>query len=257
VEIIGGKRETLLCKDRVKDNIYLLQFSFTPVVLAGQFFMIKKEHSSVFLARPISVFNYQNNVVSFLIDGRGEGTEEIISMNVGDSAELIGPLGNSFDDFLPKSPCKIALVAGGVGIAPLLFFLNSNCNGEFDFYAGFKNGAKNIKKMFDVLACKNNLVVACEDESFEDGALNVVKGRITDFFDPQKYSAVFTCGPFLMMEKVAALCRAKNVPCIVSMEKKMACGVGACLGCSIKTKSGNKRCCADGPVFDAKDIFYE
>jgi NAD(P)H-flavin reductase len=94
-----------------------------------------------------------------------------------------------------------------------------------------------------------NLVVATEDGSVGQ------KGLIPDLLDPAQYGAVYTCGPEPMLRVVAASCAAAGTPCFVSLERHMACGVGACLGCTVKTASGNRRCCADGPVFRAGEVF--
>jgi NAD(P)H-flavin reductase len=95
------------------------------------------------------------------------------------------------------------------------------------------------------------VIVASEDGS--EGK----KGRIPDFLDPAEYAAVCACGPSAMLKAVAARSAAANVPCFVSIERRMACGVGACLGCTVKTKNGNRRCCADGPVFPAGEIVFD
>jgi NAD(P)H-flavin reductase len=89
-----------------------------------------------------------------------------------------------------------------------------------------------------------------------------VKGRIPDYLDPSQYRAVFACGPVPMLKAVAAKCKQAGTPCYVSMEQRMACGVGACLGCTIKTtarQSGeaNRHCCTDGPIFNAEEVIFD
>jgi NAD(P)H-flavin reductase len=118
---------------------------------------------------------------------------------------------------------------------------------SFDFYAGFRTGSFALENIRP-----RSLVVATEDGSRGE------KGRITDFFTPTSYSAVFACGPEPMLKAVAGVCIAGGgVPCFISMEKHMACGVGACLGCTVKTTRGNRRCCADGPIFNAREICFD
>ncbi len=95
------------------------------------------------------------------------------------------------------------------------------------------------------------LIIATEDGS--EG----VSGRILDFFTPMGYSAVFTCGPEPMLKEVADRSVACGIPCYVSTERQMACGVGVCLGCKIKTIGGSRRCCADGPIFTGEEICFE
>jgi NAD(P)H-flavin reductase len=95
------------------------------------------------------------------------------------------------------------------------------------------------------------LIVTTDDGS--DGE----KGVVTDAIDAGAYAAVFSCGTTAMLKAVAAACCAiAGTPCFISAENHMACGVGACLGCAVKTASGNKRCCADGPVFNAREVIF-
>jgi len=90
----------------------------------------------------------------------------------------------------------------------------------------------------------------------EDGSAGL-KGSVVDFLEPEKHSAVCACGPEPMMRAVAKKCADAGVPCFVSLERRMACGVGACLGCAVETAKGNRRCCADGPVFRAEEVFFQ
>ena len=102
----------------------------------------------------------------------------------------------------------------------------------------------------------NNFIVASENGKTGH------KGRIPDFFEPEQYAAVCACGPQAMLKAVAVKCKNAGVPCFVSLEQRMACGVGACLGCTVKTINGNKglqnqRCCADGPIFNADEVIFD
>ena len=83
------------------------------------------------------------------------------------------------------------------------------------------------------------------------------KGLIPDFLEPEKYAAVCACGPDPMLKAVMAKCNNVQVPCFISTERRMACGVGACLGCTVKTVNGNRRCCADGPIFNANEVIFD
>jgi NAD(P)H-flavin reductase len=204
----------------------------------------------------------ESNSITFLISRRGRGTEELASMRSGEEAELIGPLGNSWSDFLPPTDNGtsklIALVGGGIGLASLNALLDEfddkpGCS--FDTYAGFRTGFANMeernKLMGMSLLCSEEIIIATEDG--KDG----LKGRITDFLEPEKYATIFACGPEPMLKAVAAKCKITRVPCFISMEKRMACGVGACLGCTVKTVNGNRRCCADGPIFNADEVIFD
>jgi NAD(P)H-flavin reductase len=246
----------------ITPEYFMLEFSWPgPPPRAGQFFMIKPARSSVFLGRPIGVaaWDPMSRTLQFLIENRGQGTGELAGMNRGEYVELTGPLGNAWTDFLPDSkPSRgktlFAFVGGGLGIAPLKALVEEAPWYEFDFYCGFRTGFASDEERFEmlgpVLEESNKLVIATEDGS--EGR----KGLVLDFFEPQKYAAVCACGPVAMLKEAAAKCRMANVPCFVSMEARMACGLGACLGCTVKTVNGNRRCCADGPIFRAEDVFF-
>jgi NAD(P)H-flavin reductase len=273
----------VLANKAVNSEIFRLDLAWSgPAPRAGQFFLIRPKRSSVFLARPISVALWEKAVedtpqtrrrlrgkkgdyvtfmitdsIRFLIAKRGPGTAELAELQTGEKAELTGPLGNCWEEFLPSENTKkpIALVGGGIGVAPLEWLPGEFTKYDFDFYAGFRTGFKNTEERLGLLGPaaldSQNLIIATEDGS--EGR----KGRIIDFFNPADYAAVYACGPTAMLRAAAAKCEAAGVPCFISMEKHMACGVGACLGCTVKTKSGNKRCCADGPIFPATEVIFE
>ena len=290
-------------------GIHCIEFSWSgPAPRAGQFFIIKPARSGVFLGRPISVAAWKagsdaegtSGKLSFIVTARGRGSRELADLKPGEEAELIGPLGNSWADAaqslqaglslnsalppqarLPSQAVPplqtvsadkpLALVAGGVGIAPLLAFiqeLSTRTIGKtvsapeklvsFDLYAGFRTMTESEWRSFlragsfsPENAEPRKLLVATED-----GSLGV-KGRIPDFFEPGDYGAVFACGPEPMIKVICAKCIAADVPCFVSMEKHMACGVGACLGCRVKTIGGNLSCCTDGPIFSAGELRFD
>jgi NAD(P)H-flavin reductase len=216
--------------------------------------------TGVFLGRPISVAGWalkkeagdeNSGILRFLVARRGRGSRDLTELRPGEEAELTGPLGNYWVqpeilECINEGP--VALVAGGIGIAPLLALareLEENTQKKvFDFYAGFRFGSFGLESIKP-----RTLIIASEDGS--EG----FKGRIPDFFVPSGYGGVFACGPEPMLRQVGDTCIASGVPCFISVEKHMACGVGACLGCTVKTKGGNRRCCTDGPIFNAGELF--
>jgi NAD(P)H-flavin reductase len=258
-----------LLKNTTLDENYLLDFEWDrrshgacTHARAGQFFMIKMLRTSVFLPRPISVAGATESSLSFLINVRGQGSRELALMNAGEEAILTGPLGNCFADFLSATNARIALVAGGTGFAPLMFFANEleALHGKYkvDFYAGFKRDSPALRELVNRQIDK--LTVACEEvaDASAGASEGVQKGFITDYLRAQDYQAVFCCGPAAMISKIAEMCRGA-IPCFASFENRMACGVGACLGCTIRGggAGGNRRVCADGPIFNVEEIFYE
>jgi NAD(P)H-flavin reductase len=204
-------------------------------------------------------------------------------MHIGEIAELSGPLGNAWGDFagpvsgaIPSSAAPIALIGGGIGIAPLAAFAAELAADDaeqdlskqvlFDFYAGLRTNFKNSEERFDILGpgalYAKNLIIATADGNRSKNGGESKKGRIPDFLDPAKYAAVFACGPEPMLKAVAAKCKQAGTPCFISRERRMACGVGACLGCAIKTTAVNgepkvRHCCADGPIFNAEEVIFD
>ena len=229
------------------EKIIRLTFRWTgPSPRAGQFFMIRPERTSVFLGRPISAAGWETGqTVSLVIAKRGTGTKELAGMKPGEQAELIGPLGNAWGDML-SGEGPIALAGGGLGIAPLTAFAGELEPERYDFYAGFRSASFGLEGLQP-----RSLIVASEDGSTGR------QGRIPDFLEPALYRAVYACGPEPMLKAVTAACKRAGVPCFISMERRMACGTGACLGCTIQTISGNRRCCADGPIFKAEEVIFE
>jgi NAD(P)H-flavin reductase len=262
-------------------EIFRLDIAWSgPPPRAGQFFLLRPERSGLFLGRPVSVAVWEpapaddntkrfrgksirtircrtQDSVAFLIARRGRGTTELAGLNVDDPVELTGPLGNAWADLLPGEgrPGKIALVSGGVGIAPLIALGTELPEKTWDLYAGFRAlSAKNDEEdrlLGPLRYAAGTITLATEDGSRGN------RGRIPDFFDPRPYRAVCACGPEPMLRVVAEKCRTAGIPCFISLERRMACGVGACLGCTVKTAGGNRRCCADGPIFPAEEIRFE
>lgn len=226
----------------------------------GQFFMLRRKGSKLMLGRPISVFAcdescYGETRYGFMVQKKGEGTKELLELRGGEYVEILGPLGNGFTN--PEPGSHVALVGGGVGVAPLIYFSNEikKVGAKCDMYAGFKS-----KKLgFDYVGASisiENLIVILEEGTncSRNGKIDAI--FTADVLCEKKYDAVYACGPTPMLEYVKEVCKNAGVKCYVSLESYMACGVGACFGCTIATTNGNKRCCKDGPVFDAEEIDF-
>ena len=244
----------------INDNFFILHFKYdNPAVpRAGQFFMMKPVRSSVFLQRPISVFEYdeETKTLKFLITRRGRGTQELSELRPGDKVFMTGPLGNAWADFLPKSETvKAAFVSGSVGIAPLAALAAEKPDLSFDLYAGFKYGFCLKEEENAVLGHGVNagkIVTTAED------GVNANCGLVTDFIDNmESYDVIFGCGSVQMLQALRKKCDTKKDSCFISMESRFACGVGTCLGCSINTVKGNRCCCKHGPIFPMKDIIFD
>ncbi|MCH5283262.1 MAG: dihydroorotate dehydrogenase [Treponema sp.] len=240
-------------------SVFLLTVSFSAqensVPAPGQFFMLRAKPSKVLLARPISVFEVIPHTgmgytqVKFMILKKGQGTEELCALKKGDFLELLGPCGNVFP--LPDKNEKICIAGGGIGIAPVAGFAKTLPPKSYDFYASFKSGAYGIENI-----SPENLVITTDDGS--RGIRGMISAALTaQVLKEKKYSLVYACGPEPMLRYIQKICAEAGVKSFLSLESKMACGMGACLGCTVKTKSGLKRCCKDGPVFEATEIIFE
>lgn len=231
---------------KVSEGIYKLTISGSFKGAPGQFYMLKCSEEGALLPRPISIYDIDENSITFLYNVVGKGTKALCKLRERDCIELHGPLGNGFN--VGNLGGKVAIVTGGIGIAPMLYTAKSIKNCEIDLYSGFRSSIYEVESFREYV---NKIVIATE--SGEVGS----KGYITEFFKPDDYDLVLCCGPEVMMNRVILMCREKKVPVYVSMEKHMACGVGACLVCTCKTKGGNKRTCKDGPVFLGEEIVLD
>ncbi|NLJ98163.1 MAG: dihydroorotate dehydrogenase electron transfer subunit [Tissierellia bacterium] len=209
----------------------------------GQFYMLRGWELDPLLPRPISICDISDGIITFLYEVRGRGTHIISKLKKGDTLELLGPLGNGFDLNIED---KIAIVSGGIGVAPLIYLMKG-FKGDMDFYCGFRNEAYYLDEIREHV---DNTHISTEDGSVGH------RGFVTDLFLPKRYDMVLTCGPIPMMNRVVEMCKDKNVPVYVSMESRMACGIGTCLGCTIETTSGMKRVCKEGPVFSGEEVKF-
>ncbi|MDD7793227.1 dihydroorotate dehydrogenase electron transfer subunit [Clostridium sp. 'White wine YQ'] len=230
----------------ISPNIYRMDIAERNEVKAGQFYMLKLNGKTL-LPRPISVCNWDGEAVSFVYAVVGRGTEEYAKLKAGDEIYVTGALGNGFitNEYLGK----VAIVSGGIGTAPFLQVSRElRCNFpnmKIDLYAGFR----------DEIYLKEELNDYCDEVNISTNTgKHGIKGFVTDLIDMDNYDTILCCGPEVMMKKVVEMAKEKNKRIYVSLEKHMACGVGACLVCTCKTKDGNKRTCKDGPVFDGNYI---
>ena len=225
---------------------------------SGQFYMLRSSTSKVLLSRPISVYSCKTEndfvFVEFLILLKGQGTKELCNLSIGDKVDMTGPFGNTFplpeESLQTSGETKIAIIGGGIGVAPVAGFSKNLIPQSYDFYACFKSfsyGLENVN-------AKNLIITTDDGTEGIKGMLTTV--LTTEILLQKKYSVVYACGPEAMLKYVQKICAEANITCYLSMEQRMACGVGACLGCTITTTEGNKRCCKDGPVFEATKLIF-
>lgn len=214
------------------------------ITASGQFINIKLD--GLYLRRPISVFDRDDESVTIIYKVVGRGTELMSQMKVGENLDVLTGLGNGYDTSLCKE--HAVLLGGGVGVPPL--------------YMLAKTLISEGKKVSVVLGFNTKDEVFCEDDfkalgadvkvTTVDGSYGI-KGFVTDAL-PDNYDHFFTCGPEPMLK---AVYKATDTSGQMSFEERMGCGFGACMGCSCKTITGYKRICKDGPVMLKEEILWE
>lgn len=227
-----------------------------PDMLPGQFVEIKVENSpATFLRRPISI-NYvdkKKNELWLLIQIIGDGTRKLSELKEGDIVNLIYPLGNSFSIFNENTGKKLLLIGGGVGTAPMLF-LGSELK-ALGYNPIFLLGAKTSN---DLLQLDTFRPFGSVYTTTEDGSQGE-KGYVTNhsILKNQDFDMIYTCGPKQMMMAVAKYAKEHNIPCEVSLENLMACGIGACLCCVENTINGHICVCTEGPVINIEKLTWQ
>lgn len=227
-----------------------------PEICAGQFVEVKiPDTAGTFLRRPISIHDvdYSTNTLTLLVKIVGNGTRKISQLSSGSIVNLVYPLGNGFP--VDKWGNKPLLIGGGVGVAPLLYLakeINRN-GGKAEFLFGARNAQGVLREEVYSAYGKVNITT-------EDGSMGI-RGFVTDHecltTNAKNYSSFLVCGPTPMMKAVSKVAKAHNIPCYVSLENKMACGIGVCLCCVTDTVQGHKCVCSEGPVFEINDLKWE
>ncbi len=238
---------------RVAAGIHLIELEapqMATIARPGQFAMLKCG-GGAFLRRPLSIHRVSADKtrLSFLLAVVGKGTDWLGQSKVGDALDIIGPLGNGFR--LDKRSQEILLVAGGLGIAPLVFLAeNALARGmRVNLAYGTASDARLDKSL---LPSDIRLLEFTDDGSC--GTKGLVTQCIPDFIEV--VDQIFACGPLPMCRGMTRQSNLAGKQVQVSLETSMACGLGVCYGCTIKTRSGQKQVCDDGPVFDMDEVLW-
>ncbi len=248
----------VVSNERLGDKHILMKLTHSaplPEVLPGQFVEVKVDKSpKTFLRRPISIHNVDRakNELWLLIQLVGDGSRTLAEVLPQERVNVVLPLGNGFS--MPAEAQKsLLLVGGGVGIAPLLM-LGAELKSK-GYAPTFLLGARSSKDLLQISEYEKvgRVLVTTEDGSFGE------KGFVTNHssLEKEQFDKVYTCGPTPMMKAVASFAKKKGIDCEVSLENKMACGLGACLCCVTETNDGHKCVCSDGPVFNIKDLVWQ
>ena len=253
------KKETakILSQNKIADGIYSMWIETTAAKEAkpGQFIDVYVNDDSKLLPRPISICEVKDDSLRIVYRVVGGGTKIMSTYQEGDEIQIIGPLGNGFD----MRDGKAILVGGGIGIPPMV---------ELAKNLSEKIGKENV---VSVMGYRDELFLTDELEQFstvviatEDGSTGT-KGTVIDALNENGVDGdvLYACGPIPMLKALKDWANEKGIECQISLEERMACGIGACLACVCKTKEKdehsnvcNKRICKDGPVFDANEIDF-
>ena len=268
-----SEKAKVISQEKLAPSVYSMwiQTSAAQYAQPGQFISIYTKDASKLLPRPISICEIKpEGELRIVYRIAGAGTKEISEYKAGDEINIVGPLGNGFyaavndsqsesGDFSKEAltitdTTRALLIGGGIGIPPMLGLAESvSC--KKTIVVGYRNN--NELFLLNELKQNGEVIVATDDGSYG------VKGTVIDAIKENKVEAdvIFACGPKPMLRGVKALAAELGIPAFVSMEERMACGVGACLGCVCQSTNvdshsnvKNKRVCVDGPVFLATEV---
>ncbi|MCL2351542.1 MAG: dihydroorotate dehydrogenase electron transfer subunit [Firmicutes bacterium] len=269
----------ILFNAEIKPGIFDLRL-YAPEIagsaLPGQFVSVYPDSPRNILPRPFSVCGAENGAVRIVYKTVGEGTAQIAGKREGERLRVGGPMGCGFR---PPGGKSVLLVGGGVGAPPLLFLarkLRKERPGAVIAAAmGFRTAAQVILEAEFNEFC-DSVIISTDDGSLgEKGSVvEAIRAFASGGKEEPPFSEICACGPKPMLGAIAAYAREKGAPCQVSLEERMACGIGACLGCAVRirncadagscpgTRNGGeapyyKRVCADGPVFDAREVAWD
>ena len=199
----------------------------------------------------------EKGILEFIFQVKGKGTTILAKRNKGELIDIVGPLG--FGPFKYSNFENLGIIGGGIGVFPLYELAKSakNENKNVNTYLGFRNKDLVVLEN-EFKQVSNQLTITTDDGSYSQ------KGFAIDFLkkdiEAGKIDSIYACGPLPMLRAVRELALEKNIPCQISLEERMACGLGVCLGCAVKTAKSSKEApeywhvCKAGPVFQAKDV---
>ena len=276
----------ILYNKRVTGNYFhckILAPKIAVNALPGQFVNIKVSDSiEPLLRRPFGIHRVDGAGVEILYEVLGEGTRILSQRKNAEFLDIIGPLGNGFDFRAQEHKCNTrpyrdgrcaplrasaqVLVAGGMGVAPLLFLAERIVTSHKLQVTSPKPlvliGAKTKKQL---LCEKEFKKLGCEVKIATDDGSMGFNGKVTELLKKilhkntrtqEHKSTIYACGPKPMLKEIALISKNRNIPAQVSLEEHMACGIGVCLGCTVDTKLGFRRVCKEGPVFNSEEIIW-
>lgn len=261
------KSYSIISKEFLTDDIVSMWIKADDIAqnaVAGQFVSVYCDDKSTLLPRPISICDTdENGGLRLVFRVVGKGTAEFSAKDAGDKLDIIGPLGNGypevFDLIKNKPDSKVIVIGGGIGIPPMLKTAKTLSTFVDPANINVVLGYRDVLYMNNEFSGYGNVYISTEDGS------TGTKGNVIDCIKENGVEADFivTCGPIPMLKGIKQYALENNITAYVSLEEKMACGIGACLACVCKTNDidshsmvKNKRICKDGPVFDAKEVDF-
>lgn len=241
----------LIQNKKIADGIFdwiVKNPQLSPLATAGQFVHVQVPGKT--LRRPISICEVKGDSLRLVFQVKGEGTEIMSKLPVGSMVDIIAPIGNGFNLEKGKRYC---LIGGGIGVPPML-----NC-------------ANNTENPIVISGFRNSSLVILQDDFKKSGAETYlttddgtagIHGFVTDVLKEKigEFDEVCACGPMPMLKNIALVCKENKIPCQISLEERMGCGIGACLVCACKIKrNGTEQflhVCKDGPVFNAEEVEF-
>lgn len=204
------------------------------------------------LRRPISVCDVYDDILRIVFEIRGEGTEILSNTKTGESLDILAPLGKGFE---LDSNKKTVFIGGGIGVPPMLY-ASKICGKNGIVITGFRN--KDAVILQEDFAKNGSQVILTTDDG-SAGIKGFVTQALQDVIDQAEM--ICACGPIPMLKAIAKIADNNNIPCQVSLEERMACGIGACLGCAVLVNKDDgtqiyKHVCKDGPVFSSKEVVW-
>ncbi|MBQ7876041.1 MAG: dihydroorotate dehydrogenase electron transfer subunit [Clostridia bacterium] len=239
---IVGKRE--IAKNQVE--LLLENEVLAKEAQPGQFVHINIGSDKHILRRPISICDAYDNITRIVFEIKGDGTQILSEKNVGETIDLLGPLGTGFT---VKKDAKAVVLGGGLGSFPLLYLAKNLTNPKV--FLGFRD--KEMVCMEEDFSACGETVIATDNGTYgyNGFAINAAAEAMDDC------DIIYACGPTPMLKAVKMIAAEKGIKAEISMEQRMGCGIGACLVCVCKTKSGYDKVCQKGPVFDASEVEFE
>ena len=252
----------LVEKEQLKSDIFKFTISSKEIANAakpGQFLEIRIcDNVEPFLRRPISIFNVdkENSTVTFIFQVKGNGTTILSKKNTGDELDILGPLG--FGTFDLSDYKNVSIIGGGIGVFPLYELAkNAKKNANVNVYLGFRNKDYVVCED-DFRTVSDNLVITTDDGTYGKNGFAI--NYLIEDLKQNQTDCIYACGPLPMLRAVQKYSLENNIKCQLSLEEKMGCGIGACLGCAVKTADSTKEApqylhvCKNGPVFDATKV---